>query len=63
MTMVSNDRWTERILEQLKDMERSLDAIAHAIRDTPPDAAFAREGPPPGPDDTPERTQPGPDEV
>ena len=61
--MVSNDHWEERLVEQLKDMERSLDAITHAIRDTPPDAVFTREGPPLGPDDAPEHPQPGPDDI
>ena len=63
MTTVSDDHWAERLLEQLKDIERSLDAIAHSIRGTQPDAVFTREGPPLGSDDTPKHTQPGPDEV
>ena len=37
--------------------------IAHAIRGTQPDVVRTREGSPLGPDDTPERTQPGPDDV
>jgi hypothetical protein len=63
MTSASDDHWAERLLEQLKDMGRSLDTIAHSIRGTQPDTVLTPDSPPRDPDDTPEHTQPGPDEV